>query len=216
MDDVVVTVAVGVGAGMVSSFLVLGVLAYAMLRRAGLLPAGSPEVRLAVQPDPKANAAYSTLDGEDEDGEKDTSQDEDAEGADAGPRKLPVLAEPAAATCSTCKSFDLPGGQRLLTSNPAFKAAAEWVPPWRMGRALKTKPNPEYVALVAERDAAEGEARVALDKRIEAIPPEIPFDEDEQVEPSLLRLDWAQFGACSVHSEIRAGSDTCPSWKPTS
>jgi hypothetical protein len=214
MDDVVVTVAVGVGAGALSSFLVLGVLAYALLRRAGLLPAGSPEVRLAVQPDPKAAAAYSTLDGEDEDGEKDTSQDEDAEGADAGPRKLPVLTEPA--TCSTCKSFDLPGGQRLLASNPAFKAAAEWVPPWRMGRALKTKANPEYVALVAERDAAEGAARAALEQRLEAIPAEVPLDEDEQVEPALLHLDWTQFGACLTHSEIRAGSDTCPSWKPKS
>lgn len=221
MDDVVLTVAVGVGVGVVSSFLVLGMLGYALLRRAGLL-SGSVTRRRAPA-DPKVpRASYATLDGEDESGpDAGTSQDEDAEGADALKPRVRLLRvvsdhepEAKAKTCDSCAAFDLPGGQRLLTSNPAFKAAAEWVPPWRMGRALKTKANPEYTALVAERDAAEGEARALLDKRLEVIPKEVPFEEDEQVEPALLQLDWSQFGACSVHSEIRAASDTCAKHKP--
>lgn len=215
MEDVVITIVAGIGMGAISTALVLGTLIYTLFKRAGLLPGSAPEVRLRVQPDPKVAAApYSTLDGEDDEEGDEASGAEDAEGADASPRKLPVLTDPAPGVCSTCKSFDLAGGQRLLSANPAFRAAAEWVPPWRMGRALKTKANPEYVALLAERDAAEGEARKAVERRMEAIPPEVPFDEEEQVEPALLHLDWTQFGACLTHSEIRAGSDTCPKHAP--
>ena len=214
MDDTVITIAAGIGMGSLSTVLVLGVLLYTLLKRAGLLP-GAPEVRLRVEPDPKVAAApYSTLDGEDDE-EPGASGDEDAEGADAAPalKRLLVVQDAPAATCSECKSFDLVGGQKLLSSNPAFRAAAEWVPPWRMGRALKTRPNPEYATLEAERDAAEGEARAALDKRLEVTPREVPFDDDEQVEPGLLHLDWAQFGACLTHSEIRASSDRCDKFK---
>jgi hypothetical protein len=231
MDDTVITIAAGIGLGSLSTVLVLGVLLYSLLKRAGLLPGapevrlrvqlpGAPEVRLRLQHDPKVAAApYSTLDGEEDDAAP-AAGDEDAEGADAtAPRpaakRLPVVqAAPAAGgTCAECKSFDLAGGQKILSSNPAFRAAAEWVPPWRMGRALKTKANPEYTALEAERDAAEGEARAALDKRLEVTPREVPFDEEEQVEPELLHLDWAQFGACKTHSEIRAASDCCDKFK---
>lgn len=213
MDDTVITIAAGIGMGSLSTVLVLGVLLYTLLKRAGLLQ-GAPEVRLRVEPDPKVAAApYSTLDGE-EDGAEEAGADEDAEGADAAPKpkRLPVVAA-AGGTCGECKSFDLAGGQKILSSNPAFRAAAEWVPPWRMGRALKMKPNPEYAALEAERDAAEGEARALLDKRLEVTPREVAFDEEEQVEPELLHLDWAQFGACKTHSEIRAASDCCDKFK---
>ena len=234
MNDVVITIVAGMGMGAVSTALMLGVLIYTLFKRAGLLPGSAPEVRLRVQPDPKVAAApYSTLDEDDAEAADEAADEAEAEHdltkrrdaaveraaaaderllAEIARRRLQVLAEPG--VCSTCKSFDLAGGQRLLSANPAFRAAAEWVPPWRMGRALKTKPNPEYLALLAERDAAEGEARQALERRLEAIPPEVPLDEDEQVEPSLLHLDWTQFGACLTHSEIRAGSDTCDKHTP--
>jgi hypothetical protein len=232
MEDVVITIVAGMGMGAVSTALVLGVLIYTLFKRAGLLPGNAPEVRLRVQPDPQVAAApYSTLDEDEDDAEAEAEAEAEhdlTKGRDAAVeraaaadeqllaeiarRRLQVLAEPG--ICSTCKSFDLAGGQRLLSANPAFRAAAEWVPPWRMGRALKTKPNPEYLALVAERDAAEGEARQAVERRLEAIPPEVPLEEEEQVEPSLLHLDWTQFGACLTHSEIRAGSDTCDKHTP--
>jgi hypothetical protein len=120
-------------------------------------------------------------------------------------------------TCAGCAHFDLRGGQKVMAMNPAFRAASEVIPPWRMGRALKTKPNPEYLALQGEIIAAiaagdEAKQR-GLALTLETLPPEVPIDVEEQIEAPLLSLEWSDFGACRKHKELRASSDACDAWK---
>jgi hypothetical protein len=124
---------------------------------------------------------------------------------------LPVAGQ----TCSGCEHFDLAGGQKVMGMNPAFTAASTHIPPWRMGRVLKSEPNPEYARLTALRDALpEGSSeRAVLDAKLDTVPRAQPLPDDAQVPPGMLGLEWQDFGACREHTELRAKSDTCEKWK---
>lgn len=137
--------------------------------------------RTAVEPLPASPPVYTTLD----------------EGAEAR-------------GCGSCRFFDLEAGQKLMGMNPAFRTAAGLIPPWRMGRALKLKPNPEHLELLNLISEAESEDRKReLRAKLDATPAEIPLPPEEQVQPELLDLEWDQFGACKKHQELRAKTDSC-------
>lgn len=163
-------------------------------RLGGFLPPSN--AKLATPPD-LAASGYTTLEDED---------DDVSDGAISG---VPTR------TCGSCEHFDQAGGQKIITMHPAFAEAAKIIPPWRMGRALKLKPNPEYLALSAEINATIDQQRAKeLTKRLETLPPEIPLTPEEQVEPKVLHVEWSDFGACMHHQELRAKSDTCDRFVP--
>lgn len=101
--------------------------------------------------------------------------DRDAANAAAPPRRRALTVLPTApASCASCMRFDLTAGQRELSSHPPFWAAAQSVPPWRMGRVLKK-----------DDDGAD-----------------LPFDQ-QGIDPALLEMTWSQAGLCRAHREIR-------------
>lgn len=129
----------------------------------------------------------------------------------ASPPVYTTLDESASSRgCSSCRFWDLEAGQKLMALNPAFMAASNLIPPWRMGRALKLKPNPEHLELLnLISEAPDEDRKRELRAKLDAIPAEIPLSPEEQVQPELLDLEWSQFGACKKHQELRAGTDNC-------
>ncbi len=120
--------------------------------------------------------------------------------------------------CEGCRFFSLEGGQTLMRNAPAFAAASEHIPPWMMGQPRKVKPNPEYDALEAEMQAAGRDGKFELQrelhtKLLEMNPGEL-LPPAAYTEEPMLKLEWASFGACGRHQELRAKSDTCKEREP--
>ncbi len=136
-----------------------------------------------------------------------------------GKKTAPALM--AVPTCEGCRFFSLKGGQTLMRSHPAFASAAEIIPPWQMSQPRKVEPNPEYDKLEEEMNAAGMNGEHELQRRLhdelltmnpgELLPPE------SYTEESMLKLQWADFGACGQHQELRARTDSCDKYakKPT-
>jgi len=145
-------------------------------------------------------------------------------------RTAPLVVSPE--SCETCAHFSLRDGQRLLDENPAFRAAAQVIPPWRMGRKLQTRPNEEYTRLHEERtgienrlalaeaadETAEAEALKSklrvLEATLAATPAETPLPPSKQAPADVLDTKWSQFGACHHHEELRAMHDGCWAHEP--
>jgi len=135
---------------------------------------------------------------------------------------LPLVEEPQGASellgrCATCNHFDLSSGQRTLEANPAFKAASAVLPPWQMSRERKVRANPEYAEVEAQlrasQTAGDAERSRELHDRLMTLDPGEVLPDAEQVERSMLELDWQQLGACGYHRELRFSTDRCESYE---
>lgn len=168
------------------------------------------------RPEPPASSlAYQTL-----------PADEEEVSSQASRVHLPVVLQRK--ICSDCANFDLKAGQHLIEANPAFSAATRALPPWRMGRVLKQKPNPRRAELIRDRQvildaiAEQGgtstdeqtRALAGIDREIVNTPDTIPAPDAEQVSPELLAARWTDLGACTHHEELRLTIDTCDAWRP--
>lgn len=132
--------------------------------------------------------------------------------------------------CSSCKHFNLEAGAQIMAANPAFHAATRAIPPWRMGRVLKQRPNPKREELVEARqgvlDAIAAQGGVSDDEQAQALrgldlelhdtPDTIAAPDEEQVGPELLHATWNDMGACAKHEELRMRFDACPNYAPRS
>lgn len=144
------------------------------------------------------------------------------EAATKPPVKLAVV-EPVKRSCADCRHFNLEAGQHIMAGNPAFQAATRAIPPWRMGRVLKQRPNPKRAELIQARQAildavaAQGgvsddaQARTlhGLDLELLNTPDTVPAPDEEQVGPELLHATWADMGACAKNEELRMRFDAC-------
>lgn len=130
---------------------------------------------------------------------------------------------PAQKICKECKNWSLARGQAEIQANPAFAAACQHLPPWKM--SVELEPNPEYQKLLVcatdlERqvETASGEEKARLEEKLDAAltdlhqtPPDIRV-EGEHVDDAMYNLDWSHFGACMKHSELRSKDDRCSAW----
>lgn len=92
---------------------------------------------------------------------------------------------PTLPQCHNCEAFDLEEGQAALASNPHFLAAAQLIPPHRMGVAVKYD--------------AEGNR----------------LPESEQPKPAVpQKATWADFGACLTKSEVVYKHHVCEQHRP--
>lgn len=132
---------------------------------------------------------------------------------------LPLVEEPQGASgrCETCNHFDLSSGQRTMAAHPAFQAAAAVLPPWQMARERKVRPNPEYAEVETQLREAQAAGDVErsreLHDRLLTLDPGEVLPDTEQVERSMLELDWAGLGACGLHRELRFATDRCESYE---
>ena len=133
-------------------------------------------------------------------------------------------------TCGTCKHFDLEAGQTVMQTHKAFAAATGELPPWQMAQAhRKFEPNPQYLELRSslndELDKAnqipsdDHEARSLSDARLRALQSEMALlnphqvsAPEEQAPTEMLRLKWADMGACEHHRECRMSGDSCDAY----
>lgn len=130
---------------------------------------------------------------------------------------LPVVRE--VRECVMCRHWDLEYGQDLMRKHVPFAQAAEHVSPAQM--AVPTRafiPNPRYEEVRAELDRAldEGapDARLReLQAELALLNPQILDEEQVNVDPSLERLRWSDFGCCMHHRELRAKGDTCEAFE---
>lgn len=99
------------------------------------------------------------------------------------PIKLPVVQAPP--SCGRCAHFDLAAGQREMQKQVPFWAAAQSIPPWRMGRVLRKDDKGN----------------------------DLPFAE-QGIDPALLELTWEEGGVCKHHGEIRFAPTSCEAFTP--
>jgi hypothetical protein len=104
---------------------------------------------------------------------------------------LPVVRKQSR-KCATCENFNLNEGQEAMKSNPYFTAAAQVVPPSRMGRTLYTPPT-------------EGESFEDVQSR--------HGQAQAQFEKNAPNWKWEDFGACRFESKLVWKGDTCKAWK---
>lgn len=57
-------------------------------------------------------------------------------------RKVPASKCVEPPTCGSCENFDLAAGQKIQRDHPAFHAATQHIPPWRMGAPHDEDGNP--------------------------------------------------------------------------
>lgn len=113
-------------------------------------------------------------------------------------------------TCGTCVHFDHAAGQQVIATQPHFRAASQHIPPWRMGRKLRVaevdvdvlddagQPVPMLGSNGELLYHDKAHQRIIYETRKE----EIPLPHDQQASPSILRLTWAQAGACGAHQQL--------------
>lgn len=82
--------------------------------------------------------------------------------------------------CGNCVHFDYELGQREMQRAIPFASAAAHVPPWRMGRVMKTDEKGEYLPL-----------------REQGIP------------AKALNAEWSDFGACQHTERLISKGDSC-------
>lgn len=131
--------------------------------------------------------------------------------------KLPVVAPKT--TCATCMHFSLEAGQDEMRRNPAFMAALQVLPLWKMSRPREIEWHPAYAPLDKKLRAAieaKDQKRVMeVQKEIDALDIESYGREKnprEYVPPEALAAKPQDFGACAAHSELRSMNDRCDSY----
>lgn len=110
---------------------------------------------------------------------------EASEAADAPAVAIPRRAAAPKRQCATCRHWDHTTGQETIARHAPFAAAAQVIPPWRMGRKV-----------LRDKDGHE-----------------LPIME-QGIPPELLRTRWDDFGACYTHGELRSRVDHCDRWEP--
>ena len=121
-------------------------------------------------------------------------------------------------SCRTCEHWDHDYGQQLMQKHRPFANASEHISPAQMGVPVRAfRDNPRYLEVRAELDKAlddnAPDAKVReLQAELANLNPQV-IDEDElDVDPNLERLQWAAFGCCMHHREIRADIDVCDTY----
>lgn len=118
--------------------------------------------------------------------------------------------------CDGCRHFNLRAGQRVMATQPAFMQATSHLEPWQMARQRPVDLDPEYVALERKfldaQAAGDVEGARELHDQLLAMDPGSLRDDRQDLDQSLMELDWQRLGLCGRHKELRFATDKCEEW----
>lgn len=133
-------------------------------------------------------------------------------------------------TCEHCTHFSWETGQAAMQQHAPFLQVMNVVQPWQLAQERREwEPTPEYVELrnrceailaamgdfpISETRLLELETELQEHQQaMEMMSPQQISAPSKQTTPEMLRTQWKDFGACTLHGEGRAKQDHCERWE---